>query len=338
MNRIRWVDYMKAFSILAVVLNHTNHILPELISVVYIVCLPAFFFTAGMFANTQLTPKDFFYRKTRRLLIPFFFFGIVTWVFWYFVIRNYGNDTDTTSPWWLPLLGLVSGKSEMLIQNTPLWFLCCLVSLEGVYYVLCRIRQKWLRLLMIVFIGAFGCFLSYLRQNWIWEISAAFIILPIYSLGAEYNRWIQEKARTISSFQLQICLFISAIGIFLGVKYNGDVGLHSSYIGNPILYYISCISVIGLWFSTSLLVDTHLKHTQLIQYIGENTLFILCTHKPTFSVIKGIAVLCNISLDFFETNLGSLCLWAGSFAVLLPASLIVNQFCPCILGKKKTTP
>lgn len=337
MSRIKWVDYMKAFSILAVVLNHT-HIPPDIKKYVYLVCLPAFFFVSGMFANTQLSLKGFLYKKTRRLLIPYFFFGIVTWGLWFFVIRNYGKDIDTLSPWWLPLLGLVCGRSEMLIQNIPLWFLCCLISLEGIYYIICRLQQKWLRGLIIICLGAFGCLLSYWKQNWIWEISAAIIILPIYAMGAEYSWWIQEKACIVSNSRLLICLLVSVIGILLGAKYNGTIGLHASYIGNPILYYISCLSVIGLWFSVSLLIDRHLKHTRWIQYIGQNTLFILCTHLVSFSIIKGIAMLCHISLDLFETTLGRICLWAGAFIILLPATYFINKYCPWIIGKKRTNP
>ena len=338
MNRIKWIDSMKAFSIMAVVLNHTHHILPALVPFVYIICLPAFFFSAGMFTNTNLSLKEFFLKKTRRLLIPFFFFGIVTWVFWLFVLRKYGPDTDAVSPWWLPLFGLVCGKSEMLLQNSPLWFLCCLVSLEGIYYLICRVRKKWIRLVIVSCLGIFGCVLSYLEQNWIWEISAACIILPVYAIGAEYRPWIQSKAQSIRLSHLLICLVISAIGIYFGATYNSGIGLHTSYIGNPILYYISCICVIGFWFSIAILIDRYLNHTEWLQYIGRNTLFILCSHMATFSIIKGIAVACNVSLNFFGTNLGCLCLWAGSFAILIPASFFVNRYCPWILGKTRTNP
>ena len=54
---------MKAFSALAVVLNHTHHITPEIKIVVYLVCLPAFFFIAGLFFSNQLLPKVFFKEK-----------------------------------------------------------------------------------------------------------------------------------------------------------------------------------------------------------------------------------------------------------------------------------
>ena len=114
--RIKIVDYIKAFSILAVVLNHTP-VSPQVHTIVYLVCLPAFFFTAGLFAHTQLSPKDFFLRKTNRLLIPFFFWGIVSWLFWLFIGRKYGSYVNETASWWYPLLGLISGKTEMLIQN-----------------------------------------------------------------------------------------------------------------------------------------------------------------------------------------------------------------------------
>lgn len=60
--RITWVDSMKAFSILAVVLYHTN-ITQEIRTAAYIVCLPAFFFVAGLFTNTKLPPFTFLNKK-----------------------------------------------------------------------------------------------------------------------------------------------------------------------------------------------------------------------------------------------------------------------------------
>ena len=335
--RIKIVDYMKAFSILAVVLNHTP-VSPQVHTIVYLVCLPAFFFTAGLFAHTQLSPKDFFLRKTTRLLIPFFFWGIVSWLFWLFIGRKYGSYVNETASWWYPLLGLISGKTEMLIQNRPLWFLCCLVSLEWIYYLIVRLRRTWVRWLIILCVGAFGCALSYWRQNWIWEISAACIILPLYAFSAEYGLWIKDKVQSYGPWGWLVGILLSVIGIAVGVIYNGGIGLHDSYIGNPLIYYLSCVSVVGLWLFVSLYIDRFISHTQWLQYIGQNTLFILCAHMMSFSVIKGIALLCHISLDFFETGLGCVCLWAGSLALLLPAVYVINRYCPWILGKRKSTP
>ena len=59
--RITWIDLTKAFSIMAVVLYHTN-IQSDIKDIAYLVCLPAFFFAAGLFAKTNLSPAVFFHK------------------------------------------------------------------------------------------------------------------------------------------------------------------------------------------------------------------------------------------------------------------------------------
>lgn len=337
MDRIRWVDSMKAFSIMAVVLNHT-HIIPEIGEYAYLVCLPAFFFISGMFTNPLLPFKPYFRNKAKRLLVPYIIWGLLAWLSWLFVGRRYGSDMDAGLSWWYPLEGLILGKSEMLVQNAPLWFLCCLMSVEWIYYFIYRIPRKWQRWLIILLVGSIGCLLSYLRQNWIWEISAAFIILPLYGLGAEFGKEIQAKAKTLGVASLVLILALSLIGVWMGAKYNADIALHNSYIGNPFVYYPSILSVIGMWGAISLLLDRYCGLLRGLSYIGQNTLLILCAHIPVFGMIKGIAMLCHIPLDFFETMLGCLCLWIGTFVILIPAAYLANRYCPWIVGKKKLTP
>ena len=124
----------------------------------------------------------------------------------------------------------------------------------------------------------------------------------------------------------------------MGAKYNANIGLHESYIGNPLIYYPSILSVVGMWGALSLLLVRYCGSLRGLSYIGQNTLLILCAHIPVFGMIKGIAMLCHIPLDFFETSLGCLCLWAGTFIILLPTAYFINKYCPWMVGKKNPTP
>lgn len=328
---------MKAFSIIAVVLNHT-HIMPEIKTVAYLLCLPAFFFTAGMFTNTQLSPKEFFHKKTTRLLIPFFVWGMISWLMWLLIGRNYGTDAGTETACWQPLTGLLWGKAELLSMNVPLWFLCCMISLEWIYYGIGQFRQTWLRWSVIVLLCILGCLCSYWRHTCIWEISAAMIVLPLYALGAEYREWIKEHVHSCPTYLWLLLLTGSLVGIWVGVTFNAGIELHTTYIGNPLLYYLSVSAVVVFWLSVSVLIEKYCRHTQLLHFIGQNTLFILCTHILTFGAIKGAALMCHASLDFFETTTGCLCLWVGSFLILLPVAYVVNRYCPILVGKKRTNP
>ena len=319
---------MKAFSILAVVLFHTQ-LMPEIKTAAYMVCLPAFFFVAGLFTNTSLSPRDFFKKKTLRLMIPYVLWGVLTWAFWFFVSSRYGSTTDDNIAWWRPLVGMLYGRADKLSHNGPLWFLCCMMSLEWIYYGISRISRQWVRWIVILAVGGVGCVLAYLEQNWIWGISAACIILPLYALGAEYKVFFKEKTGDLSMLKLCLVLAGSLAGLWVGYTYNGDIKLCDSIIGNPCLYYVTALSAVGLWLSISLVLEkTGGWLVRLFQHIGQNTLLILCLHIPAFSVIKGIAVLFRIPLSFFETTTGCLVLCISTFAILLPLAYVFNRYMP----------
>lgn len=332
-NRITWIDSMKAFSILAVVLNHT-HIVPEIKTIAYIVCLPAFFFAAGLFANTCLSPREFFLNKTLRLLVPFVIWGGLSWLAWLFIGRKYGADAVEPCAWWEPLWGMLCGKTKMMMHNPPLWFLCCMIGLEWVYYALSRIRRKAIRWSIICLLAGIGCCVSLMGRNWFWELSAALIVLPFYAFAAENSAAIRERVVQTGSLFRWMVFGVSLIGVYIGYRYNGDIALAETRIGNPLLYYLVFVSVVGLWMSVSLLLDKYHGIVRALQFIGQNTLLVLCAHVPVFGMIKGMALLCHAPLAFFDTTFGCLCLWVCTFVILLPMVPLLNRFCPWALGKR----
>ena len=338
-HRIDWIDSVKAFSIMAVVLNHTA-LISEIKAVVYLVCLPAFFFVAGMFTNTQLSYKEFFMKKTMRLLIPFIIWGGLSWLAWLVIGRKYGADSQYIYSWWYPLFGMIYGNVETLIQNPPLWFLCCMISLEWIYYFISRIRSLWLRWIIIAAFAVCGCLLAYWEIHLIWGMTAALIILPVYAVGAGYKTRIKTDVLSYHSSIYIIILICSAVGVLLGSRINGDIQLAKCQIGIPAIYYFSIICVIGFWISIAILIKKLWGEIRILQYIGQNTLLVLCTHIPIFGMIKGICLLFHIPLSFFDTTLGCLVLWIGAFIILLPIAYLINHYCPIAVGKlpKRPTP
>lgn len=329
--RLVWVDYMKAFSIMAVVLFHTQ-IMPEIRTAVYLVCLPAFFFSAGMFTNTELSPKDFFLKKTLRLLVPYLIWGLLTWVFWYFILPLFGPSYNSEVTWWQPLLGMLYGRGSELYHNVPLWFLCCMMSLEWIYYLVCQQKRQIVRWVAIIGIAVIGCLLAHWGQNWVWGISAACIILPVYAVGAEYKSFFQSNVRALKPYIWIPVLVICLAGLWVGYTYNGDIKLCDSIIGNPSLYYITVFSAVGLWMPVSLLLEKSRLPLRILRYMGQNTLLILCAHIMTFSIIKGIALLCHIPLPFWVTTAGSVVLCLSTVLLLLPVAYLIHRYCPWMIS------
>lgn len=323
---------------MAVVLNHTQ-ITSEVKTIIYLVCLPAFFFTSGFFSkDQQLSPFEYFKQKTLRLLFPYIIFGVLSWLAWLVIGRKYGADSNSDIAWWVPLVGLLRGREDWLIQNRPLWFLCCLISVEWIFYITRLIFSKRLQWVVVIGISIFGCIFSYIGKNLYWEISAACIVLPLYILGADFAYILKTKSHFYNTYFLFILLMFASVGIVIGYIFNGNIEIHKSHIGNPILFYITALSVIGFWLSVSIFIERRFGAIKWLQYIGQNTLIILCTHIPLFGAIKGVSIMCCVPIDFFNTNIGSLLLWLGSILVLFPIIYIINRFFPWLLGKHLPNP
>lgn len=198
--RIVWIDYVKAFSIMSVMLYHT-YITPEIQRLIYILCLPAFFFISGLFLDSNLTIADFFKKRTKRLLIPYIIWGVLSWLAWLLIGRNYGTDTTDQEVWWLPLVGIACGKVEWLVHNRPLWFLCCLVSLDWFYYIISKIPSQVLQWIVCLIIAAIGCMLGNREYSHIWSITPAMIMLPIYMVGANSKIYVTHKVMIVGPYK-----------------------------------------------------------------------------------------------------------------------------------------
>lgn len=335
--RIIWIDYMKAFSALSVVLYHTN-ITSPVKSIVYIVSLPAFFLAAGMFTNTKLSPLQFFRHKTLRLLIPYFVFGILSWVAWLFIGRKFGYDTENISAWWSPLVGMLIGEVDGLVQNRPLWFLCCMMMTEWIYYLLNRITKKWIKWICIIFATTIGCVLAWLGLKGVWGIIAAVIIMPLYAVSAEQREILKNKVSALKTKSLLLILAGSLAGVAIGYLFNADISISRYRIGNPALFYLTIFSVAGMWLTMALLLERFSKNVRLLRYIGKNTLIILCTHIPLFGAIKGCSMILGIPLDFFQSTIGSLFLWAIAILLEIVVIFLINTYFPFLIGRKRNNP
>jgi len=330
-NRIAWIDTVKAFSIVSVVLFHT-HICYPAKTIAYLLCMPAFFFVAGLFTNTRLSPYEFFNKKTLRLLIPYFIFGILSWLAWLIIGRKYGNALEL-DPWWTPLVGLLSGKYELLIQNKPLWFICCMVTIEWLYYLIRRIQKQWLRWLVIACGTLIGYCGKYVINYNIWEIFAALIMLPIYAISAEFKDAIWAFIGRCRTYILFIIFMCAVAGVWIGYIFNPNIDIGLCELSNPFLFYLTAFSVVGLWLSLALLMDRWGVQSRILQFLGQNTMVILCAHIPLFGFIKGLGLICHVPLSFFETNIGSLILWLGALLLLWPFIYLINRYVPFVAGK-----
>ena len=72
--KILWIDNFKGLTMLAVVLGH---IATPLTGFIFSWHMPAFFFLSGFFINTERSISESIRKEAKRLIVPFFIFGLL---------------------------------------------------------------------------------------------------------------------------------------------------------------------------------------------------------------------------------------------------------------------
>lgn len=330
--RIQWADGMKAGGMLAVVLYHTG-IQADVKSMAYLLCLPAFFFVAGCFADAGMNVGMYFRRRTLRLLVPYLVFGILAWLAWLLVGRRFGSDAGTQTAWWEPLRGILIGRSERLVQDAPLWFLPCLIVMEWLYYLIARLPSRWLWPAAVLLAVAGYCLGEVWGCHLPWGADTAMTLLPLYVAGYALRPWLQGLPSRMNPVWGVLLGGAVIACVFVAWYYNPGIKLSYGRYGHPVLFCLGEVSVVAFWY----LFARGMGHVSCLSralcWFGRNTLWVLCMHIPLFGAVKGLLLVCGVPLSFYATNEGSLLLWAGSLIICVPLVLFLNRYMPFLGGR-----
>ena len=162
MSRIPWIDDLKGFCIVLIVLGHVLaavQILSQgpVVSMletgfhyIYSFHVPLFFVLAGLTFSTKLGFAEFAKRKFLRLMVPYFVWGMFSAALFViigrFVTANLGSDAyaqkTISDAWWVPFLSILHGggwpNGKGFSVNGVLWFLPVLFLCEIVYYPIAK--------------------------------------------------------------------------------------------------------------------------------------------------------------------------------------------------------
>ena len=143
-NRIAWIDTAKGITAVLVVLGHIlNHGVVQ--AVIYTFHVPVFFLLSGIGFNERENLKQFFIKKIRTLLLPYYIWGAIA-VTIYLLAGHLITDKEILTLKEC-LIGLLWGnaKTQYMQFNLHLWFLPALFAMELVFYLMVRICSKTLQ-------------------------------------------------------------------------------------------------------------------------------------------------------------------------------------------------
>ncbi len=271
--RIRYFDIAKGIAILLVIMGHSVRI--EVVShFIFSFHMPLFFLISGFFFKKR--PQEICIKiNAKRLLVPYICTCIGVILFHvlflvctgkadsvvqttarYFFASLYGSGADQQSPFYIPQIGAV-------------WFLLALFFVLIIFNSIVELKYYFAVVLILAYVG-------YKTSQFLWlpfSIQSALVSLFFFAVGYECRRnHLLEKKISVWWIGVIFSVWV------LAFLYGGQLNLVSCYFGNGLFDIIGalCGSYIVLRFSMLLEKVTFVNH--LMEFIGRNTLPILCFH------------------------------------------------------------
>lgn len=333
MQRINWIDWVKAWCMTVVVFDHTPHDgSPFLLQFLAGTNLASFFFISGYLKKPSISQKDSLKKYFYCLIIPYFIYNAIFYPYWigktYIEQGGFPSFADCLKP----IIGTLHGQLDSSFScqlNGVTWFLLSLFIMHWITDV-CN-RQKngkaWMIVISIIAMILYGLnkythFAPYLTFHGLVRC------IPFFFLGNVMRQasWLKEvklgREFVIGGTALAISLFL-----FYWHIHEEIFALHI------VLYFIvnaiSIFAIICLWRCANNL------YSRIIVWISIGTMAIFGLHRIIMGLIDfGIEKafhLNNITYTWPESAIIAIC----TELLLLPFIIYAYKHYPILLGKRR---
>ena len=231
--------------------------------------------------------------RLKRLLLPFYFWGIVGWTVAALLLAGDKNSVIMSLIW-----QLFTGSSS----NAPLWYLIVLVWITSLYFYIFKIRNKIIAVMMIAGITVASLILQYTGVNyWLFGDHS-------FEVKYTFGRIIEMIPYASAGMLLwYVCEKLSKNVIFLAC---GIVGI--------ILYHFFCYSLQPNGFG----------YAGIPRLIGATSLVMFFVSLPLQTASKPITMLIKNVTNY---TLGIYCMHSIVGTIIEKTVLIENQILLCVL-------
>ncbi len=237
--------------------------------------MPAFFMISGLLFRMEKYPtlKYFIKHRSIQLLVPYFFFFLIFYILWLAGGRNWIGGNDMECSIWQPLFEFVYGTPYLIIA--PYWFVCCLFSIQIIYYLSIKYLPRPLALLFFCVSPILCSFDAF--QNLPWNISNAFLYIPLYAFANQYKDLIKGLS-TKHILPASIMLVVALTGIYYMKDYHPAV--------NNLLRTVYSVLIIPAYVFFIKAISYCIKTDKAAQFIGKNTIIILALQNYFIGTVK----------------------------------------------------
>ena len=332
MQRINWIDWVKAFCMTVVVFCH----LPQQEDTFYLqylasVILSSFFFVSGYLKKPIASQNESLKKYSYSLLIPYLIYNAVYYPYWFakYYIENGGiSFFDCLKPITGTLLLQLNSDFSCELNGVT-WFLPALFLMHWITDICNRQKHGKTIMLIITIItmilyGAnkYYHYAPYITFHGFVRCVCFFFMGNLFQ-QAGYLKGLNIKR----DFTIGLSTLLLSIALFYWHIHEDHFALHI------ILYYVvNLLSVYGIiYLSRSF---NNIK-SSIVRYISIGTMMIFGLHRIIQGIInyiiESVLSISNITYQWHESMIIAIfvCL------IILPFIILSQAHCPILLGKKK---
>lgn len=280
--RLDFIDLAKGFGMLMVIYLHISINYPSDINVyanswwdryVHTMFMPIFFILSGYFFSVKKPFKEWVLKKTKRLVLPFCMFYMLTYLINVVLVTFLG--VKLKSGFSYGDIFIVFYKD--VFPNSAIWFLLALFWSSIILYWILKLSNKlWIQMLMVLICLGIGVILDRTDTNIPLYIDTAFTATIFVYTGC-----LMKKSDVVSRLQTMnvggryaLMSIIAAVSFVICWCWGEGASMVNNNVGHPITFYVTAVagslSVIALSYI--------MNNIWIISYIGRYSMLVLCTH------------------------------------------------------------
>lgn len=324
--RLNWIDQVKGFTIFLVVYGHN---FPDLEKYIYSYHMPLFIMIAGFFHPTSSNINSV-KKRFKTIILPYFFWGLSLFVFWYLIGRKYGENLKFELSPLKNFIGIFysQGGREYMDWGIPLWYLPAIFMMFVLFSFLQKISNAKIFLISSLFVVSLGfAYTRFFNINLPWSVNIAMVGLFFYFFGNQFL----DKINHISKNKSIVLMLIMGVLNLILFSYNIKIDMYRAIYGNEFLFILNGIT--GSIFI--LLFFKNFPIFSFLSFIGKFTIVILALQLFALTFIKFILLVVFKDSDFNFNEIEKFVYAILQIIVLIPSFYIINKYFPILNGGYK---
>lgn len=330
MPRLTLLDHLKALGIVLVVYEHFPGVPQWVRDYIFSFHMPLFFLVSGALLKEDALrgPWTLWVKRCARQLLPSYaVFGLIGYVFWFFISSRHGTSgAEQTGPL-APVQAWVWGSAKDMFRQpltpSPLWFLPCLFAAQVIFHSLARLRgySHW----VAVFLCSAAGLVLLQRPDFLppYGMDSALTALFFLAAGRSWRRNGQALPFT-GIARIAASLVLLATGAILSVR-QGHVDIRGGGMVHPEMFHFTAlVTVAGLACLLS-----SVPRFSLSERLSRESLVLFALHPMVYTLLTGVMVMgFHMPIAYRANPLISAAFTLVCLALLLATAPLIRRYTP----------